>query len=263
MKWFLVAFCCWLASLCQAKTLLVGMEAANNSPFEYIDETAQLTGFHVEIMRAVAARLGWDIEFRRHPWKRAMKELEEGGVHAVTFVAISPERQKFADFLPDNLLHVSRTTIYIRRDRSDEIRYEPPLEQFVWRWRTAAASGYYMSDQVIDLIRRKAPIEQPTVNQSQLFIMLISNRFDAIFGATSAIERARAEIAGLDEQVQRLDGALFPGKRMYAAFSRKAPDGMAEEFAEAYRLYRMDSAYEELKKRFGMEELAPSPTEFQ
>lgn len=252
--------------LCQpisATTLVVGIEEANNIPFEYIDENAQLSGFHIELMRAVCDRLGWQLEFKRTPWKRTMRALESGEIHAASFVAKSPEREKFALFLPDNLLHVSRTTLYIKRERADEILFQPPLEQMAWRWRTALPNGYHMNDEVLSLIDRGVPIEQPTVTQSQLFIMLISGRFDLIFGSTSALLRAKAEIADLDQQVQRLDGALFAGKSMYAAFSRAAPAQLAEEFAAAYRELRKEPAYRQLAQRFGVTELLPQPGEFQ
>lgn len=263
MRLGLLLSCLLLSQQIHATTLVVGLEEANNSPFEYIDESARLTGFHVELMRAVSARLGWRLEFKRRPWKRTMRALESGEIQVATFVAKSTEREQFARFLPDNLLHVSRTTLYIKRSRAAEIHYRPPLEQLVRRWRTALPSGYQMSDEVLGLIERGAPIEQPTVTQSQLFIMLISDRFDAIFGSTSALLRANAEIADLDQQVQRLEGARFPGKPMYAAFSRAAPAGMAEQFAEAYRLFRREPAYRELAQRFSISELLPEAGEFQ
>ena len=187
-----------LASQCiHATVLKVGIEEANNYPFEFIDEQAQLTGFHIEVVRAVCERLGWQLEFRRTPWKRTMRALESGEVQAATFVARSAEREGFARFLPDNLLHISGTTLYIKRDRADQIHYQAPLEQMVARWRTGMPNGYYMSDEVLALIKDGAPIEQPTVTQGQLFIMLISDRFDAVFGSNSSLVRANSEIAGL------------------------------------------------------------------
>ncbi|MOA63515.1 hypothetical protein D3C78_1892670 [compost metagenome] len=50
---------------------------------------------------------------------------------------------------------------------------------------------------------------------------------------------------------------------MYAAFSRAAPAGMAEQFAEAYRLFRREPAYRELAQRFSISELLPEAAEFQ
>lgn len=262
MRLAMLLLCGLLSHSASATTLLVGMEDANNTPFEYIDENARLSGFHVELLRTVTARLGWTLEFKRYPWKRAMRALASGEVQAVSFVAKSAEREAFALFLPDNLLHVSRTTLYIKRERAAEIRYQPPLEQMAWRWRTAMPNGYHLSDEVIAMIERGVPIEQPTVTQSQLFIMLISDRFDAIFGATSAMSRANADIADLDRQVQRLEGALFPGKAMYLTFSRAAPEGLAEDFAETYRLFRLEPGYRALAQRFEVTELLPEPAEF-
>jgi len=263
MRLAVLMLCLALGPYCYATTLVVGMEEANNKPFEYIDENAALTGFHVELIRAVTARLGWKLEFKRYPWKRTIRALESGEVQAATFVAKSAEREAFALFMPDNLLHVSRTALYIKRERADEIHYQPPLEQMAWRWRTGMANGYYMSDDVVAMIQRGVPIEQPTVTQSQLFIMLISDRFDAIFGSTSALTRAKAEIPGLDRQVQRLEGALFPGKAMYVAFSKAASPQLAEEFAAAYKLFRLEPAYRKLAQHFEMTELLPEPAEFQ
>ena len=246
----------------QASELVVGIEEANNSPFEYIDENAQLTGFHIEVIRAVSERLGWPLRFRRLPWKRAMRALEVGDLDAVSFVAQAPEREAFALFLPDNLLHVSGTALYIQRQRADSLVYQAPLDAWVRQWRTGLPSGYYMSDEVLELIAQGAPIEQPTVTQSQLFIMLISGRYDAVFGSTSALDRASSEIANLENQVQRLEGALFPGKPMYLAFSRKAPQPRAEQFAAAYRSFRQEPAYQQLAERFAVGELLPGPEKF-
>lgn len=252
-----------LASHCvHATTLTVGIEEANNYPFEFIDEQAELTGFHIEVVRSVCERLGWQLEFRRTPWKRTMRALESGEVQAATFVAKSAERERFARFLPHNLLHVSGTTLYIKRNRADEIQYQPPLEQMVARWRTGLPNGYYMSDEVLSLIERGAPIEQPTVTQAQLFIMLISDRFDAVFGSNSSLVRANTEIAGLTQQVQALPGAQFSGKPMYVAFSRAAPVEIAEQFAAAYRAFREEAGYRELAQRFMVSDLLPATDEF-
>ncbi len=246
-----------------AFTLVVAMEEANNAPFEYVDDNVTLTGFHVEIVRQVADRLGWNVRFQRHPWKWVIQGLEDGEFHAVTYVAKSSEREVFAVFLPDNLLHISRSTLYIQKERSSEIIYTPPLQNMVRRWRTAMPDGYYINDEVIEMLKNGAPIEQPTVTQNQLFIMLISGRYDAIFGATSALAIAAENISGIENQVKRLDGASFAGTRMYIAFSRKAETHLAMEFAEAYRQFRDEPAYNRLGNQFSIGELMPESYEFQ
>ncbi|WP_020407771.1 substrate-binding periplasmic protein [Hahella ganghwensis] len=262
MRMLSLVFLLWWSQCTIATTLVVGMEEANNAPFEYIDDNVQLTGFHVEVVREVAKRLGWTLQFQRHPWKWAIRALENGEFHAVTYVAKSTDREKFAVFHPDNLLHISRTTLYIRKTDADTIVYTPPLQYMVRSWRTAMPGGYYMNDEIIRLLKNGAPIEQPTVTQNQLFVMLISGRYDAIFGATSAIKRAREEIANIDAQIQRLEGAVFEGKRMYIAFSRQIESHLTTDFAEAYRQFRDEAAYQNLGARFGIGELMPLAHEF-
>ncbi|MEX6501584.1 substrate-binding periplasmic protein [Pseudomonas zhanjiangensis] len=258
----LILLLCLLALPASATTLVVAMEDANNKPFEYIDENTELTGFHVEVMRAVAQRLGWNLDFKRFPWKRTLRALERGEVQAVSYIASSAEREAYARFHPGNLLHVSRMALFIKRSRADEIRFEPPLEAMAGRWRIAVPGGYLMSDELMDMLARGVPIEQPTVNQSQLFIMLVSGRFDIVLGFSNALILGQADAPGLAQQVQRLEQTILPGKRMYLAFSRQAPAELAERFAEAYRQFRQQPEYLALAERFEIGEMLPQPQEF-
>ncbi|MDP3847476.1 MAG: transporter substrate-binding domain-containing protein [Pseudomonas sp.] len=262
MRIAILVLCALLSLPARASTLLVALEEANNAPFEFVDSNGQLTGFHVELIRAVSSRLGWTLEFERYPWKRAILALELGEVQAVSFVAKNPEREAFALFLPGNPLHVSRNTLYIKRSRAGEIHYLPDLEQMARRWRLASPSGYYISEEVNAMIANGMPIAQPTVTQSHLFSMLIAERYDAIFGFPYSLSSASANIPNLDQQVQRLDGALISGASMYLAFSRAAPAQLAEDFAKAYQLFRQDPAYAALAQRFEVTELLPKPGEF-
>lgn len=246
-----------------ATTLIVGMEDTNNRPFEYLDEEGNLTGFHVEIVRAVTASLGWTVEFQRYPWKRALQMLANGKLQALTFVAKAPEREGFALFLADNALHVSHTTLYIKRERAGEIQYRPPLEAMLRRWQIGMPEGYYFNDEIAQLVKDGAPIAQASVTQTRLFSMLLKGRYDAIFGSTTAMERTKAESQELEQQIQRLDGALFSGKTMYIAFSRQ-PDAaaLAPRFAAAYRTFRSTSNYMALARQFKVTELLPSVNDF-
>lgn len=262
MRIAIVLLCALLSLPARATTLLIAMEEANNAPFEFVDNNGQLTGFHVELILAVTRQLGWSLKLERYPWKRAILALEHGEVQAVSFIAKNPEREAFALFLPDNRLHVSRNTLYIKRSRAGEIHYQPDLEQMARRWSLASPSGYYINDEVSALIKRGVPIAQPTVTQNHLFSMLLADRYDAIFGFPYSLSSASANIPNLDQQVQRLDGALISGASMYLAFSRAAPTQLAEDFAQAYRLFRQDPAYPALAQRFGVTELLPTPSEF-
>ncbi|OZG74195.1 amino acid ABC transporter substrate-binding protein [Hahella sp. CCB-MM4] len=263
MRFLMLSLLMLSISCSEAKTLLVGLEEANNLPFEYVDNAGHLTGFHVELVKSVASRLEWEVEFRRMSWPLVIKMLESGELDAATYVARSPERETFALFLPDNILHVSHSTIFIKAERVNEIHYEPPLEDFVSRWRVAIPAGYYMNDKTSELLQKGMPLEERTVTLAQLFVMLLGGRYDAIFGGTNALKRNRIGIPDIEEKVIPLEGAIFPSKQMYIAFSLRVKSPLAEEFAREYREYRQLPEYRELAEKFEMLEWLPTESEFQ
>lgn len=264
-----VIFCMLLGGLWGATPVMaapilltVGMEEANNWPLEEESQTGALTGFHVELIRAVAHKLGWQVQFKRYPWQRTLMLLRTGELQAVTFVGKSAERDQFAVFLPDNVLHISRTSLFIRRDRRHEITFQPPLQSMMQRWRFGAAQGYYYNDEIIRLIQSGAPVDLTAITQAQLFRMLVRGRFDVAFGAVHALEQAEAESPGIQQQLQKMDGVVLDGKAMYLAFSRKSGAGLAHTFAKAYRAYRRNPAYTRLAKQFGTSDALPQVDEF-
>ncbi len=255
----------WGASTAAAAppvTLTVGMEDANNWPFEGEDTSGALSGFHVELIRAVAEQLGWQVEFKRYPWKRAIYMLNSGDVQAVSYVAKSDERNEFAVFNADNVLHLSRTSMFIRRDRSDEIHVQVPLEGMMRRWRFGASQGYYYNDEIVNLINAGVPIDQSAITPVQLFRMLDRGCFDVAFAGIKALQRAEAHWPGIQQHFQKLDGVVMDGKAMYLAFSRKSGASLANTFAQAYRSYRHSPAYLHLAGRFGVRDSLPKAGEF-
>ncbi|MEI9986499.1 MAG: transporter substrate-binding domain-containing protein [Aliidongia sp.] len=74
----------------QGATLTVAVEDADNRPLEYVDAEDRPTGFHIELVRQVAAELGWQVAFDRVPWQRAQALLEAGSVDAVTYLVRRP-----------------------------------------------------------------------------------------------------------------------------------------------------------------------------
>ncbi|MCG8612889.1 MAG: transporter substrate-binding domain-containing protein [Pseudomonadales bacterium] len=249
--------------LAKAEPLIVGMELANNKPYEYLDAENRLTGFHVELVRIVAADLGWQVEFRRLPWKRVISSLESGDIHAATYVAEDPQRERFTYFLKGNLLHVNGAALYIKKSRADEIQYSPPIEAFVRKWKTGFPNGYYMGERITRLLKSDAGIETPTLSQELLFRMLLNDRYDVVFGSISALQLNNPEIQGIQDLLLQLPETRFVDTKMYIAFSRKHGPQMAEQFAAQYRLFRNTPAYAELAQRFNVVSVLPDSVEFE
>lgn len=80
------------------ETLLVGT-MGTYAPFTYHEKDGKLTGYDVEVTRAVAAKLGVQVEFKETPWDAMMAGLKAGRFDIVAnqVALTSPERQAMFD----------------------------------------------------------------------------------------------------------------------------------------------------------------------
>lgn len=79
-------------------TITVGTEGTY-APFTYHDESGKLTGYDVEVTRAVAEKLGVTVEFKETQWDAMMAGLKAGRFDVVANQVglTSPERQATFD----------------------------------------------------------------------------------------------------------------------------------------------------------------------
>ncbi|MDF1602292.1 ABC transporter substrate-binding protein/permease [Nocardioides sp. YIM 152315] len=77
-----------------SRTVRVGTEGVY-PPFTYRDpETNELTGFDVEVMKAVGEEAGWDVEFVEAPFDALFPALDSGRIDVIANqVTINPERE--------------------------------------------------------------------------------------------------------------------------------------------------------------------------
>ncbi|MBU5485429.1 transporter substrate-binding domain-containing protein [Clostridium sp. MSJ-11] len=70
----------------------------NFPPFEYIDDNGIYTGFNVDIIRAIALRGGFEVEFYPMKWEEACKKLKNGEIDVIQGMKYTMERSKYYDF---------------------------------------------------------------------------------------------------------------------------------------------------------------------
>ena len=64
-------------------------------PYDYQDADGNAAGYDVEVTKAVAERLGIEVEFEIYPWESLLPALESGRIDAVTAqIYRSPEREE-------------------------------------------------------------------------------------------------------------------------------------------------------------------------
>lgn len=87
-----------LAAIQKAGKIVVGIEGAY-PPFNYHDDNGDLTGYDVEVARAVAQKLGVTAEFVEAPWDSLLAGVDSKRFDTViNCVSISDERKEKYDF---------------------------------------------------------------------------------------------------------------------------------------------------------------------
>ena len=84
------------ASATESQKLVVGGDH-DCPPYEFV-ENGNPTGFDIELMRAVAEVMGFDVEFRLGPWNKARHDLEQGKIDALAGMYYSADRSRRVDF---------------------------------------------------------------------------------------------------------------------------------------------------------------------
>ncbi len=90
-------------------TLYVARGSGNIPPFEWENENG-LQGFHIELVKAVGKRLGYEMQFETVPWKRALIKMQVKGADAITYVSKTVEREDFIYFMEGNI--ISKTNVH-------------------------------------------------------------------------------------------------------------------------------------------------------
>lgn len=87
-----------------SRTIIVGGDA-NYPPFEFLDERGRPTGYNVELVRAIAREMGFDVEVQLGTWTQMTGMLERGEIDLLAGMLYSPARDTLFDFSPSHTVH--------------------------------------------------------------------------------------------------------------------------------------------------------------
>lgn len=100
MKHLLSAFllCLLLGACSRGNKLIIGTDATY-PPFEFVDESGNITGVDVEVGREIAKSLGKEVEFRNINFDGLITALRSGSIDLViSSMTATPERRQSIDF---------------------------------------------------------------------------------------------------------------------------------------------------------------------
>ncbi|SQB89904.1 sensory transduction protein kinase [Clostridium tetanomorphum] len=146
----------------------------NFPPFEYMDENGIYTGFNVDIMRAIALRTGFEVQFYPMKWEEACEKLKRGEIDIIQGMKYTNEREKYYDFSEGYLQNTQ--SIFVLNYNDEINSYEKLSEHKVAIQRGDVAINNLKALWNVDIVF--------TRDQEEAFNKLLSGEVDAYIGNT-------------------------------------------------------------------------------
>ncbi|HWQ09653.1 MAG TPA: transporter substrate-binding domain-containing protein [Holophaga sp.] len=87
----------------EAATIVVGGDRSY-PPYEFLDKNGLPAGYNVELTRAIARVMGFQVEFRLGHWADVRRDLDSGQIDILQGIVYSEERAKDFEFTPPHTI---------------------------------------------------------------------------------------------------------------------------------------------------------------
>ncbi|NCB41416.1 MAG: transporter substrate-binding domain-containing protein [Clostridia bacterium] len=182
-------------------------------PFSVITE-GEADGFSVELLKAVANEMGFEIEFKVDHWETIKKELENGELDVLPLVGYSEERDDYFDFTVPYI--VMRGNIFVREDYN-EIQSEDDLygkeiivmrgdnsqeyaEMMNFTDRLILVDTYAEAFELLSSGQHDAVLAQSLVGQKLINDLKINNLQAVTRMADNGIDRVKVSLEGFEQK---------------------------------------------------------------
>jgi len=78
-------------------TLIIG-DDFNYPPYSFLDDSGKPVGFNIDLAKAVAEAMGYDVEFRLDAWNQVREDLENDAIDFIPGMFNTEARSEFYDF---------------------------------------------------------------------------------------------------------------------------------------------------------------------
>ncbi|ABC27062.1 ABC-type amino acid transport/signal transduction systems, periplasmic component/domain [Hahella chejuensis KCTC 2396] len=179
------------------RPLSVGWESWR--PYMYKNEEGRLSGLDIELIQAVADRMGCQLEFSETPFKRHLLQLRQGKIDLATSVQKTADREEYAWF--SQTYRSSASNLIIRREDAERYHFKSFKEMTQSQFRLGVTRGYFYGNDVNEYIEKddgKLHVEDVVSDELNL-MKLLAKRVDGIFADPIVIYSMAGDIGRKDE----------------------------------------------------------------
>lgn len=217
------------------------------APLEYIDQSGELKGAAVEIVREIFKDLDIPISIEVLPWARAIRSVKEGTRDAIFTAFRNKEREKFLDYCSEVLIN-QYVSLYALVERN--IQFDGDLEKLK-NYQFGIVSNISYGKKFDELARNGVLKTQRVEQLNHNFMKLKKGRIDIVinnrFGGDYELSRYSAY-----SSIKRLapDVDATPS---YFAFSKKS--GMKEtlkKFTAKLKEFKSNGRYKKILQKYNI-----------
>ncbi|NVO05397.1 MAG: transporter substrate-binding domain-containing protein [Rhodoferax sp.] len=240
---FLLLCGCALAAQAQSRANELHVARGNEDyPPNEMHVGGKLTGLHIEVVEAVAAKLGKKVVWDELPWLRAQKCAEEGACDAISYISQNEERDKWAVFLGGNVLSRVEMRFVVHKADATKLAFNGNTADYLNGKTLVTMAGYTYGPVVAKA--KKYEVK----NLATLAGMVAEHRYDVAIVNVD-------DFAGLKGKPQADELTLLSPpaweSNSYIAFSRAANGAdLAAKFQAAYADFKKSKEYQALLNRF-------------
>lgn len=211
----------------------------NYPPYEYVDDNDNFKGFNVDIIRAVAIELGWDIELIPVSWESATSMLKNKEVDLVQGMTVTEEREILFDFTQE--IVTNSQNIFVL----EGITYINELSDL--EGKTVSIQAEDVTRELLSAVPNVTIVEK--VNQLEAIQMLLNNEVDAFVG-NRLTGIYNIQKYGLTNTIKITGDPLY--KTKYSMAVSSGNEALLKELNKGISAIKSNGTYEKIyKKWFG------------
>lgn len=135
-------------------------------PYQIVDKTGKLTGLDINIIEAVLDNMGEPYKWQKTPWKRVLKDMDEGFLDGAPGASITDERKQWAWF--SDTYRQELVVLFVQKGKKELYPFETLTDIIKSDITIGVARGYYYGEGYKKLIKNEAfarRIEKVKVNE--------------------------------------------------------------------------------------------------
>ncbi|MEZ4524882.1 MAG: transporter substrate-binding domain-containing protein [Desulfobacterales bacterium] len=229
--------------VCTAAKQLIFVTGGMSPPLVF-EENNEIRGMDVDVIAEFCKRNAVEPKFEVYPWKRSLKNIEEGSADAIFTLFRTEEREKIMYF-PSVPINTVKTSVWAKKERGIKISSLADLKD-----KSIGVLTEYKYGKEFDSLQGLS--KTFCTDKEQLLKMLDRNRFDAAIDSEACF-RFMCRKFGLDEDKFELVHVITENP-VYVGFSKKkmGPEGelLAEKFSRFMEQLEAEGALQKIRDQY-------------